>query len=480
MFKNANKYKSIFNVVDMNDVFAHLPSTKSGWGKYGWNMIPNGNYDKCKDIIDTYSKVFDNIDNKRDVIATTSLNDNVLFYLYTAWAYNELTNNTMYFDGMQKNQGQRFSTFYNKYYVHYKDLEPKHSIKNYYSLCKKILPEHMTIGDGWVDIKASGAEVGAIMGTLDTLGQWYVDNVYTYLAGNYGAYRNGRNLAYYDDDNDGSAESYHFPVDDTEYHDNFIARFNEKYAEANGEDILDSNGNIIRKSVKTKRKENIESKSNGNFSEDYLGSDVINGSNIDENWNAFELCKRDNRGAATIINGENVIKGTNERGSYKCELLGTNTAKDDCSSFTSEVIWLFIQNNKIGNYQNYTRPSYWGSSPFNETKETLENKSDAYKNTMPVYKLEAYGFKQYTASMIVEINRNDKFELQPGDLLCTSRHVEFYKGEPNSNSFGWGNVHNSYDENTGYTFTANGDGTFTESGSMGRIYSVIYRYVGLN
>ena len=73
---NAAKYKSIFNVVDTSDVFAHLPSVKSGWGKYGWNMIPNGNYDKCKDVVDTYSRVFDDVDNKRDSI------DNDVFIVY--------------------------------------------------------------------------------------------------------------------------------------------------------------------------------------------------------------------------------------------------------------------------------------------------------------------------------------------------------------------------------------------------------------
>ena len=176
---NVAKYKSIFNVVDTNDVFAHLPSTKSGWGKYGWNMSPSGNYDKCKDIIDTYSKVFDNIDNKRDIIATTSLDDNVLFYLYTTWAYNELANNTMFFDGMQQNQHSKFRTFYNKYYTHYKDLEKNHSIKTYYSLCKKILPEHMTIGDGWVDVKVSSNYI-FMPQALETMGKWYCNNVYTY------------------------------------------------------------------------------------------------------------------------------------------------------------------------------------------------------------------------------------------------------------------------------------------------------------
>ena len=92
---------------------------------------------------------------------------------------------------------------------------------------------------------------------------------------------------------------------------------------------------------------------------------------------------------------------------------------------------------------------------------------------MPVYKLEKYGFKQYTAKEIAQI---EDFKLQPGDLLCTTGHVEFYKGEGNSNSFGWGDVHSSYDNNKGYTFTQNADGSYKESGSEGRNYSVIYRF----
>ena len=101
---NANEYKSIFNVVDMNDVFAHLLSTKSGWGKYGWNMIPNGNYDKCKDVMDTYSRVFDDVDNKREAI-----DNNVFIYLYSAWKFNDLDNDTRYLDDMKRNQGQRIT-----------------------------------------------------------------------------------------------------------------------------------------------------------------------------------------------------------------------------------------------------------------------------------------------------------------------------------------------------------------------------------
>ena len=173
---NVAKYKSIFNVVDTNDVFAHLPSVKSGWGKYGWNMISNGNYDKCKDVVDTYSRVFNDVDNKRD-----SIDNDVFYRLYTAWSFNELFNDENFFEMLKKLQGTRFSTFYNKYYANYKDLEKNHSIKNYYSLCKKILPEHMTIGDGWVDIKSNDiADATEFINAIKTVGDWYIHHVYTY------------------------------------------------------------------------------------------------------------------------------------------------------------------------------------------------------------------------------------------------------------------------------------------------------------
>ena len=84
---------------------------------------------------------------------------------------------------LKKLQGTRFSTFYNKYYANYKDLEKNHSIKNYYSLCKKILPEHMTIGDGWVDIKVSSSGSSPqdkMAEALEVMGQQYVKNVSTY------------------------------------------------------------------------------------------------------------------------------------------------------------------------------------------------------------------------------------------------------------------------------------------------------------
>ena len=55
---NANKYKSIFNVVETNDSFAHLPSTKSSWTRYGWNMsIDNNNHKECTEIINAYNGI---------------------------------------------------------------------------------------------------------------------------------------------------------------------------------------------------------------------------------------------------------------------------------------------------------------------------------------------------------------------------------------------------------------------------------------
>ena len=221
---------------------------------------------------------------------------------------------------------------------------------------------------------------------------------------------------------------------------------------------------------------------------------------IDTNWKTYEICNRDKRGNETtilkIINvdvpnpivgqppikiptiaTESVIKGVSHRGTYKCDLVDNKKVGDDCSAFASAVLYKFIKDNHIGEYEKYNYLNNWGSSHFLKTKD--EKDTEKIKETKVPYILEKYGFKQYTAKDIVEYNRTKEFKLQPGDLLCTTGHVEFYKGGDNSNSFGWGDVHNSYDNNEGYSFTQNSDGSYKESGRVGRDYSIIYRFEGL-
>lgn len=311
------------------------------------------------------------------------------------------------------------------------------------------------------------------MGTLEEMGEWYVDNVYTYLAGTYGANRDdNNNLIYYKDTN--NKTFYGFPTENEEYYEQFLERFKEKYANANGKDIKDKNNNITKKSVRTKRTENIKDKSNGVFAEDYLDNEVIDGGNIDENWNVFELCKRDCRGADVVSNaGETLKRGTNQRGSYICELIGGNVVKDDCGGFASVVLYKFIKDNKIGDYKNYKYADPWSSYQFAKSSEV--------KN-----ELQEYGFYCYEGG---ELN-NDVFTLEKGDLLCSDGHVEFYKGEENSKSFGWGNTHNTYEKYYGLEFILSSyyDDTkpsdknpvncfFAEGDS--RPYIRVYRYEGV-
>ena len=70
--------------------------------------------------------------------------------------------------------------------------------------------------------KKNRIEYTPIKEALDTMGNWYVDNVYTYLAGNYGAERDSSdNLKmtndYYNTSEVGVVrveKNWHFPVDD--------------------------------------------------------------------------------------------------------------------------------------------------------------------------------------------------------------------------------------------------------------------------
>ena len=96
-----------------------------------------------------------------------------------------------------------------------------------------------------------------------------------------------------------------------------------------------------------------------------------------------------------------------------------------------------------------------------------------------------YGFACFEDKALVE----NSFKLQPGDLLCCNGHVEFYKGEEKSKSFGWGDVHNTYDNYTGIDFSLgtyyNNDKPPEENPQHclygtkdDRAYIRVYRYIG--
>ena len=134
---------------------------------------------------------------------------------------------------------------------------------------------------------------------LDTVGKWYVDNVYTYLAGNYGAERDdGDNLKmtndYYNTSEVGKVrveKNWHFPVNDEEYKENFIKRFTDKYEKVNEE------------TVKKKREDNIKSKGeNINYLE------IIQGREIDKKWSDKELYGNDDKKINSVEGQQIVVK----------------------------------------------------------------------------------------------------------------------------------------------------------------------------
>ena len=69
--------------------------------------------------------------------------------IQSARANYDLFNNLTIFNGLKAIKVGTYKFFANKYYAMYDKLERKHRIKNYYDLCKRLMPEHMKVGDGW-------------------------------------------------------------------------------------------------------------------------------------------------------------------------------------------------------------------------------------------------------------------------------------------------------------------------------------------
>ena len=107
-------------------------------------------------------------------------------------------------------------------------------------------------------------------------------------------------------------------------------------------------------------------------------------------------------------------------------------AQDDCSSFVSIVLYLFVNNNKDIKEKYQKVPNYTSA---NLLKKPAKDE------------LIVKGFRCYEENAEEEkyniVNANP---LQPGDILVRSGHVEFYLGD--NRSFGWGEVHNSFEENS--------------------------------
>ena len=122
---------------------------------------------------------------------------------------------------------------------------------------------------------------------------------------------------------------------------------------------------------------------------------------------------------------------------------------DDCSCFATAVYWYYLNN--ISEAKDKTKIDLWttGSSQFISNRYSHYILNILLSNDFHIYQWDVTGNKIKDEYNIYKLT---DFELKPGDLLYRAQqngkpaHVEFYLGE--GKSFGWGEIHSSYENNT--------------------------------
>ena len=245
---------------------------------------------------------------------------------------------------------------------------------------------------------------------IKEIGKWYVDNVYTYQAGRYGA-ETANNIT--------GAITYY--TDEQEYQNKFKERFRESWSDASDTAKANRRNYMIEK-------KNIPDEKIDLIMQDYNVTEAVANGTFAEL--SVDILKK-NEKYTTVGRLEQLIDGKTPTlfGYYYNDIVKTKV-QDDCSSFVSAVIYLFVNNNKeIPANKKYTSMPHY-------TSYSLRT------NASVKAELESKGFKCYDNEEL----KTELRELQLGDILIREGHVEIYLGE--NWSFGWGQVHNSYENNT--------------------------------
>lgn len=415
---NNNKYKSIFNVVDNNDVSAHLLSTMIGWHKYGWNMSLTEMGNKCKDIISLYNGVLKN--KNRDDFYKELWNSlysrdkktmyQIMAQIHFAWYKFQIENDDSIFKVLKKYQDGSYRTFCNLYGEYYKELEPKHSIKNYFELSKKLLPENMKIGDGWMEIdKKNNNKYKSMSEALKDMGEWYCKNVYTYD-----------------------------PFSDKDFARNktivsFSERFQYDYDRASDE-------------AKRERERKVKEHNEQYEDNKYL---IENFKNIQDYNYSLETFV-DHHGASAL---------------YECNLLhndcyNTKEVGDDCSAFTLATMYYAT----MGEFDSYNSLNIYDISS-NILCTYNKNNDDRIKD------LDTIGFKKIPVTKEMTLNN-----LESGDILVSNNHCEFYyKNGETKTSFGWGSVKKKFPNDNNSIKEAKDQPYFVDTWNEDMHYTCIYR-----
>ena len=122
---------------------------------------------------------------------------------------------------------------------------------------------------------------------------------------------------------------------------------------------------------------------------------------------------------------------------------------DDCSKFAAAVYYHYINKELLKNEYMDDKLGYgidlWGTNT-----EMFSRFNSFIKKLTGTKKFEFYTWNDSTKST----NINKDFILQIGDLIYRKNHIEFYIG--NNKVIGWGRLHKSYTINKTFHFESNG------------------------
>ena len=431
--KGTSTLTYIKNIVNEDDL---LPKIHNGIGQEGdiynksiyWDLIPEyrhyiespnkykGNFKRTNNVKDAIKEVSGKLSGNID-----AFRDNFANYLYNLLEKDNGIATSETFDE-NSDTTEEVSEL-----VRYKDeVTSGNSTKAYWCLAKTLdgYDSKYYYGNNEVYDKKedkppdSGKNINYnrtdLVDIIKEIGKWYVDNVYTYQAGRYGA-ETANNIT--------GAITYY--TDEQEYQNKFKERFRESWSDASDTAKANRRNYMIEK-------KNIPDEKIDLIMQDYNVTEAVANGTFAEL--SVDILKK-NEKYTTVGRLEQLIDGKTPTlfGYYYNDIVKTKV-QDDCSSFVSAVIYLFVNNNKeIPADKKYTSiPNYTSAKLLTNVSVKTE--------------LESKGFKCYDESLgISDVSIKKIDPLLPGDILVRNGHVEIYLGE--NWSFGWGQVHNSYENN---------------------------------
>lgn len=325
-----------------------------------------------------------------------------------------------------------------------RELETASSVKAYWTLAKVLegLDNRTTNGRKYEKTyETASSEVWDYKNAkfkviLEEMAKWYVENVYTYNIGSYGAKRenqveaNEARTRLSDGNVIRISNIPQYIENEQQYQDEYKYRFKYFYDRAGESARIKREQHLHQQGVSEEDYDNIM--------EFYDVSDAVAGAKY----------------SVDILRDKEKVKYTGrpdgnsarDRGHYTCEKIKviknnrTTNAKvyDDCSAFVSTVIYKYLNDILEVNSNVDTNDDYQYDEWMTSSKFSTNNPNASILNTIGTW-FECYEYK--LDNLDDRLNLINVFPLQPGDILARDGHVEFYIDQ--DHSFGWGETHDS-------------------------------------